>query len=354
MSLNWLAVIYYLLVWGAARIRGTYRRWRQPLLRGQEWFFNVHVQPDFYAGAGRKILQEYRMRIFISWAIEAPVTTALFVSGHVQYVSFLILAMAAFIHVFQVFSVDRAERQARQFAVEEAERPVAALALSLKARRLRDYTNFKVELVIVFCLVSAVAVLMRYYFSTSPDHHNLRLVFAAPAFWLYAQIGFLLAKVVVVAWRTPIPQSHMEEHLAAREETRKLYLKACDRARVLLSLAILCWPILLSVPRARLGRASTIWLTAFLMLAVVLGVWQEIRRKQVLAVTLRAQPVKLPDLLGESGALRWPVCYQPSIPMIAPKGMRGYSLNLANQLTQLGAAYVVGLVALFALLRMFH
>jgi len=353
MQPNWLLIVYYLLLWGSARVRGTYRRWRQPLLRGPEWFFNVHVQPDFYTGPGRKILNRYWIRIFVSYLIEVPLTIAIFVSGHFMYLIWLILGIAAFIHAFHVFSVDMAERQARQFAVSEAEQPVAAIALSLTSRRLRDYSNFRLETAIALSLVISFSWLAYYYFST-PEHHHFREVFAAPLFWLYVQMGFLLAKLVIVAWRAPIPQTQAEEHLAAREETRKLYIKACDRARVLLSIGILSWPILLSVPPAIMGRVNTIQLTAVLLLGMVLGIWQEIRRKRLLDVTLRARPVKFPELLGQSQALKWPLCYQPSVPMIVLKGVRGYSLNLANQLTQLGAAYLAGLFVLLALLRIGH
>jgi hypothetical protein len=36
--------------------------------------------------------------------------------------------------------------------------------------------------------------------------------------------------------------------------------------------------------------------------------------------------------------------------MLMLKGSHGYSLNLANTLTHLGAAYLIGLVALFVML----
>jgi hypothetical protein len=86
-------------------------------------------------------------------------------------------------------------------------------------------------------------------------------------------------------------------------------------------------------------------------MGVALAVWVEIRRRKLLTVTLRARPVKLPDLLGQSEKATWPLCYQPSVPMLVLKGARGYSLNLANTLNQLGAAYVAGLVALVVVLR---
>src|SRR5262249_56294970 len=194
MSPNWLPVFYYLLLWGGARARGTYRRWQQPLLRGPEWFFNVRVQPDFYAGPGKKLLQSYRMRIFVSYLIEVPVTIAIFVSGHFVYLMWLILGIAAFIHAFHVFSVVMAERQARQFAVSEVEQPAAAIALSLTSRRLRDYTNFRLETAIALSLVISFSWLAYYYFST-PEHHHFREVFAAPLSWLSPPTRFPLAKL---------------------------------------------------------------------------------------------------------------------------------------------------------------
>ena len=84
MSLKWLPVIFYLVLWGSARVRGTIRRWHQPLLRGPEWFFNVRVQSEFYAGPGRKILNHYRVRLFVSYLLEVPITIAILMSGHIQ------------------------------------------------------------------------------------------------------------------------------------------------------------------------------------------------------------------------------------------------------------------------------
>jgi hypothetical protein len=80
----------------------------------------------------------------------------------------------------------------------------------------------------------------------------------------------------------------------------------------------------------------------------------EIKRKQLVMVALRARPVKMPDFLHQSEIATWPVCYQPSAPMLILKGARGYSLNLANTLAHLGAAYVAGLVVLIVFMRMGH
>lgn len=101
-------------------------------------------------------------------------------------------------------------------------------------------------------------------------------------------------------------------------------------------------------------RLYKFWLAAWLVISVVGTVLVEINRKQLVKSALRAHPVKMPDFLHQSEIARWPVCYQPSAPMLILKGARGYSLNLANTLAHLGAAYIAGLVVLVVLLRMGH
>lgn len=352
MNYNQYMVVFYIFFW-VLRINGCVRRGRQPLLRGPEWFFNVHVQPDFYTDAGRKILHRYWMRMFIPFAVDIPVATAIFLTGHLVLLNWLILGLCALIHINHSFSVDLAERQARPFAVPEAEQPVASMALSLKPRRLRDYANRKAEWALALSSLIALAWLVRYYFA-APEHHNLRLVFGVPAFLLYIQAGVLFVKRVVVEWRTPVPQAQAAEHMQAREETRKYYLRVCDWNRAVASAGIVFWPIRISTSAEGLDRLLSIWFVAWLVIAVVATVWIEIRRKQLVKLALRASPVKLPDFLHQSEMARWPVCYQPSAPMLMLKGAHGYSLNLANTLTHLGAAYLIGLVALVALLPPGH
>lgn len=352
MLVNQYAVIAYILFW-VVRINGCIRRGRQPLLRGPEWFFDVHVQPDFYTGAGKNILHRYWARILIPFAIDIPAAIAVFLSGRLFDLNWVILGACVLIHINHSYSAELAERQARRFAVPEAEQPVAAVALSLMPRRLRDYSNRKVEWGLALVTAFAFVLLLRYYFA-APDHHNLRLVFGVPVLYLYLQFGLLYVKQIIVAWRTPAPQVQTAEHIDAREQTRKHYLRVCDYSRGAATAAILFWPAVLLTPRDKFDRLLGIWFAAWLVISVIATVWVEIRRKQLIKVALRARPVKLPDFLHESEIARWPLCFQPSAPMLMLRGARGYSLNLANTLAYAGAAYLAGLIGLFALLRLHH
>ncbi len=335
-----------------ARIRGCFRRWRQPLVRGPEWFFNVPVTSDFYAGAGGRILNRYRMRMFAPIAVEIPLAAAIFISGHLIYLYWLVIAASIAVHVNHLFSVDLAERQARKFAVSEADQPVSSVMLSLTPRRLRDYSNRTVERLIIFGTIGAIAWLVRYYLR-APAPHDIRGVFGVPALLIYYQLGFLLVKYGIVAWRTPIPRDQAEEHLQAREEARKLHLKALDWLRLFATVTLLFYSFTLSAPQQKRGFLTTIlWITT-LAASALLTVWQEVRRRAVLKTSLRARPMKMPDFLHAENSSPL-VCYQPGTPMLLIRGARGYSLNLANKLTQLGAAYLAGLIALLALVRMGH
>jgi hypothetical protein len=91
------------------------------------------------------------------------------------------------------------------------------------------------------------------------------------------------------------------------------------------------------------------------MIVSVAGtIWVEIKRRQLVRLSLRARPVTLPDFLHQSGVARWPLCYQPSAPMLVLQGAHGHSLNLAHSLAYFGIAYLLGLLALFALLPVRH
>jgi hypothetical protein len=347
---NEYLLIFYILFW-AVRIRGCVRRGRQPLLRGHEWFFNVHVQPDFYTGAGKKILHRYWLRMLIPFVLDVPITASIFIPEYLQYAAWLLIVQAIWIHINHVYSVAKAEREARPIAVPEAEQPVGSMVLSLTPRRLRDYTNPYAEWALALANIVALALLFRYYFA-DPQHQNWRVVFAVPAFYLYLQVGMLFVKRVVLAWRAPVPQAQAAEHMEAREETRKYYLKMCDWNRALSAAGMVFWSIVIRMSPAELDRVWRIWLAAWLVITVVGTVLVEIKRKQLITVALRARPVKMPDFLHESEIARWPVCYQPSAPMLILKGARGYSLNLANTLAHLGAAYLAGMVVLIFFLRM--
>jgi hypothetical protein len=352
-QLQQYVVLCYLLFW-ISRIRGVVRRVKQPHLRGSGWFFDVPVEADFYEGTGRRILRGYWLRMAIPFVLDVP-ALGMLLTGHTSWLIWVILALVPVIHLNHLYNVSIAEQQAWQFAkVEEPQTAVASsVGLSLAPRRLKDYTNWPLEWVLGLATVAAALVLVHLY-RAAPEKHSLRMVFWVPAFYLYLQLGILLIKRIIVAWRTPLPTAQTSEHREAKEATRRYYLLMCDWNRIAATVGIAFWPMSLSAPKAEFETLMKTSLGVWLALTIAGAVWVEIRRKQLAEMGLKARPVRMPDLIGQASMTRWPVCYQPEVPMLVLKGVRGYSLNLANTVMYLGAAYLIGMALLLILARVGH
>ncbi|HZS60333.1 MAG TPA: hypothetical protein VFA43_13755 [Gemmatimonadaceae bacterium] len=307
------SLVLYALFW-LVRINGCIRRGRQPLLRGREWFFDVHVPPDFYDGAGRRLLHHYWMRMMMPFAVDIPIATWIIMSGRFVWLNGLVAVLGVFIHINHLISVDLAERQARKFALDE---PVAAVMLSLTPRRLRQYVNWKLELALIVTTVSALI--------WGREHWK------PLAILLYLHVGLVYVKHLIVAWRRPVPREQAEEHMAVQEAKRKYYLATLDWWRGVLTMQVLVWP-----------APFVVWF----VFAIVATIVVEIKRKQLARLALRARPVIMPDLLDQAKIARWPLCYAPSAPLLMLKGARGYSINLANTCAVIGLAYVAGFMVL--------
>ena len=348
-----LMVYFYLLFW-LSRIRGVLRRAKQPHLRGEGWFFDVPVEANFYQGPGRLILRRYWLRMAIPCVLDVP-AVVLLLTGYTSWLLWVILALVPAIHLNHLYNVSIAERQAWQFARVEQSQAVmtSTVGLSLTPRRLRNYTSWPLEWVLGLATAGAVLALIHAY-RTSPQEHSLRLVFWVPGFYLYFQLGILLVKRIIVAWRTPLPTVQTIEYREAKEATRRYYLLMCDWSRIVSTCGIVFWPILLSAPKGEFESLVKIGLGAWLVLTIAGAVWVEIRRKQLADMGAKVHPIRLPDLMGQAVQAQWPVCFEPQVPMLVLKGGRGYSLNLANTATYLGTAYLIGMAGLLMLARAAH
>lgn len=343
-------VVFYAMFW-PIRINGCVRRGRQPLLRGHDWFFNVRVPDGFYEGAGRTILRQYWLRMLIPFAVDVPWAIWIFETGKLYQLNFLLLVVAALIHVNHLVSKGIAERQAQAYAVPESTRPAARVALSLAPRRLRDYTNPRLERALALVSIASLAWLTRYYL-TSPLHPSVKLVFGVPLYLLYTQAGMLIVKRVTIGWPSPVPQDYADEHMRAAEERRRYYARLWDwsRAASVASLALCPWFI--ALPRPAADRLMTVWMATLVVLAVVATVAVEIKRKQIANLAALATPVPLPNLLAADRPA-WPICYEPSAPALMLRSARGYSFNFGSSIARYSAVYVAGFVLLlFALTHM--
>jgi hypothetical protein len=351
---------YMLLCYGlfmASRLRGVNRRWQQPHLRGPERFLDVAVPSDFYEGPGRAILRSYRQRIFLPFLLDIPVLAWAYSNGSVTPLLWLIVVLVPLIHINHMMNVESAQRRARAFAPQQEAQPVVAMGLSLTPRRLRDLSNPIVEWTLAIATLAALAALVYIGKSGADRHsspHSIAQLFWVPALYLYLNIGILLAKRIIVHWRTRLPLAHRAEYQKVQDAMRSYYLLMCDWNRIVFTAGICFWPIALTLSEARFKPLMTVWVWGVMVLSIAGSVWIEVLRKRLLRIGLAVEPVRMPDLMDEASLAKWPVCYQPSAPTLILKGARGYSLNLANTTSYLGSVYLLGMIALFTMARLIH
>ena len=352
MSHDQMMLLLYGIFW-LARINPTLRRWKLPLLRGPEWFFSVNVKPGFYDGPGRKILHRYHMRVLLPFAIDLVWVGLIVAFWKISWIFWPMLLVTGFTPINQAFAVELAERRARAYAVQGTEQPAAARMLSLKPRKLADYTNRKFETVLALLSLGTIAWLVHFY-RTAPQQHSLRDVFGVPLMLLYSQLGALFVKWGLVAWRTPLPLASTEEHMELRERARRFYLVTCDLLRACFTIQLILWPISLKLSRAAASRFITSYVLVTIGISFIMTLWQERRRKEMVEFVKRVKPIFMKDSLDDGANPSRLLCYRPDAPVSLIKGARGYAFNLANSRTQLGAAYIAGFVTLLVLLRNWH
>jgi len=342
---------YMALVYGVfwlVRLNGCVRRGRQPRLRGDDWLFSVPVRPGFYLHEGRAIVRRFQMRMCIPFIVD-PLTVYLLATGRLFLSTVLIIIQSGLIHLNHMLSVDRAEREARAFAV--AEPPATRIAVSLSPRRLRDHTNWMIEWGLLVSSAAAFVWLARYYATPSHDA-GLRAIFGLPVLMLYLQFGVLLLKYVMVAAPGPIPDGVRTDYANVRQETLRYYLRVCDWCRMTMVAMIVFWPVRLSTPLSSVDRLMDGWLLAWLLIGAIATVGIEIKRRYLTSLARRVRPVLMPTF--QQTPPSWPVCYQPGAPFFVRNGTRGCSLNLGHWQACVGAAYCAGLVVLFVLLPVHH
>jgi hypothetical protein len=84
-------VLFLLFV--AVQLSTLRKRWRLYLMRGEEYFFGVRVQPGFYTGAGRDIVRAHRIRLLLPYAVEIAGVAGILRFGAPIQLIYLTLAM---------------------------------------------------------------------------------------------------------------------------------------------------------------------------------------------------------------------------------------------------------------------
>ena len=214
-----------------------------PVMRGEDAFFGVRVDPETYRGEGRRVLRRYWFWLAMTFLqVEAVGLAVSYFEGRPELASvaprLLLLPLAALLYVIFYRQVKPLEH------VEERQR----FASSLRTRRLKDYTSLGLEVLLVLLTV-APAVLLVYYYPQLPEripvHWNWKgepdgwarksyySVFSVAATLAYMQGLLLIIKHGLLGVKMTLPAEHTEEYLRLKEEALGSTVRFIDWMRLL-------------------------------------------------------------------------------------------------------------------------
>ena len=217
-----------------------------PVMRGEEAFFGVRVNREFYDNEGKRLLHRYYFWLVMTLVeIEAiPFIIAMFrPQMSFARLAWLVLFMPAAQILYIVFY-----QKVKPYAIVDENQKFASALIN---RKLADYTSIGLEILIAVAVLAPVPVLA-YFYPDLPDkipvHWDLRgvpnrwapksfgSVFSAPIMMIYLQGMMLLIKHGLMQAKMTLPAQRTKEYLQSKEEVLKVNMQMIDIVRLFLSL----------------------------------------------------------------------------------------------------------------------
>ncbi len=357
MENSWLIGLLALSL--GMRLLSLRRFWRLPLRHGAGWFLSAEVGPDFYRGVGAQLLRQYRRWLLAAFVVDLLVIAALALSGKFFYVlheQFIAIVLSV---VWFNFTLMQFAYRAKALAAPSPSQPATAVQLSLATRRLRDYTNWPLEALLIGLLLGAGLLLLDWrtgFPGLIPAHVRAEarpdLGLFGTVWLLYLQVGLLLLKHLFVRVRMKLPMKRAEDYQRWREAWLTYHLRVFDATRLLCAFVLLCLAINTTTtvePSWSLGG----WLILGGSVVLATFLFYTIREQRRLAVVQREiKPIELvkefpPTPVAEGRFLAGGLLYfNRDNPVMLARSPQGLALNLANRSTYLWLAYMAGLVLL--------
>ena len=328
----------------------------QPVLRGAEGFYGVRVNQEFYTGEGRNLLRQNRLALLVAFVLCSGLVVLL--RGFpgqwrwaVPPVFMFALAMLSHYYFRQLVKPHR-------LVVEKAK-----TVASLQVRRLSDYTNMVVEILLLFLLVAPILLLI-FFYPQLPDqipvHWNVAMqpdrwltksagvvaLLPFTAFWSQGLILFI--KISVLRAKMPLPAQHTAQYLAVKEQSIKMTMRFFDGMRLLLAVLFGCISLVIifsSLPALKpLERLSALVIWACVPVFILGLIYFVVRARrlndQLTALAGNSMP-SADDDRGWYGSLFY---YNPRDPALFVQKQIGigYTLNFAHKQALYVMAYLVG------------
>jgi hypothetical protein len=353
MKETWLMVLVVVLF--LLRPLWLWQLWRAPLKQGEGWFLGLEVEPGFYRQAGAVLLRRYRAWMAVPLGLESLILLGLILSGQWVYALYEHFLSVVLLIAWATFTTYQFMTRVRLLAPAASASPVTSVQLSLAPRRLRDYTNWRVETAIIGLTLLTLFWMAAQWLGwlpagTTTGQPSARLL-KTMVFFLYLQAGVLLLKQLFVRWRMLQPPRRAEDYRRWRAAWLTYHLRVFDALRLLLALVI--WGLFAFKTFKQwwgFARVNPIGLALALASIMVYTLYLVRQQRRLAAVAREIKPLELikeypPMPVAEGRFLAGGLLYlNRDNPAILARSPQGLAINLANRSTYLWVAYLSGLV----------
>ena len=337
-----------------------------PVMRGAEGFFGVRVSEEFYTREGRTILRQYRIAL-LATAVGCG-SLGVFLSGVAVSWSWIVLQVLLLVGATLLHAYFRQLVKPHRVVITKG-RTVA----SLHRRRLSEYTNVPLELVLMVLLIVPSLILLTYWPQLPeriPVHWNAlmqpdrwaprswRVLVLIPLTTLWLQGLLLWVKASMLQMKMPLPAQNTAQYFELKERSVKLLMRFFDAVRLLLAVlfgTIMLTTIFSAQPSLKpLERVAGIVIWACVPVLVGSVIYVVARSIQLNRQMRGLSGDRLPSGSGDDSG--WYVggtfYYNPNDPALFVERQVGIglTLNFAHKQAVYVMAYILGGTALLMVL----
>lgn len=328
-----------------------------PVFSGKGTLFGFVISEDGDLGRVRKVLQTYRLGLIVI----ALIFVGLIITGISYFPNSLAVAYIFFGLAMSWWLCANLVKSWRLRKIEV----FSKFATTLKPRRLKDYTNIWIELLIIlFTVIPTVALI--YFYPQLPEkipvHWNaggeadrwadksILSVFSLPFLSIYIQAYLLLVKTDIVKARFRIPAENLEKILPLKEITHLANINLTDWSRLFIGVLFMVISFMLAavITTEIVATALNIilWLSIVLLfVGIAYYIYQiHLANKQIKEITGQ---IVFQTLDEEKSWMSDGLFYKndnDAAFFIEKPGGVGYTLNMANKRSYLYFAMIGGLI----------
>lgn len=327
-----------------------------PVFSGKGTLFGFVISEDDDLDRVKKVLQSYRIGLIII----ALIFVSLIITGISYFPKSLAIAYIFFGLAMSWWLYTNLVKSWRLRKIEV----FSKFAAILKPRRLKDYTNIWIELVIIlFTVIPTIALI--YFYPQLPEevpvHWNaggeadrwavksILTVFFIPFLSVYMQVFLLLVKTDIVKARFRVPAENIEKILPLKEITHLANINLMDWCRLFLGVLfmVISFMLVAIITTEIVATALSIilWLSVVLLIiGIAYYIYQiQLANRQIKEISGQIVFQTLDEEKGWSDGLFYNKNDDAAFFIEKPGGV-GYTLNMANKRSYLYFAMIGGLI----------